>query len=196
MNENRQIQIRKTPENAVIHPAIDMPKEYQCGPAMSKLNERQQAFVVAMLDFGGRNNTKAALAAGYAEGIDLKRTAYRLAHDELIQAAIKEEGQKRLNAGTIMAVNTLLEIADSASVETKDKLKAVEMILNRTGMHATTEHKVAVTHQDATSDEMIKRIEQLAGKLGVDPQKLLGNCAVDVEYSEVQPEDDLSDIYE
>lgn len=170
-----------------VHPAVDIPLDYKCGPAMRKLNDRQRAFVVAMLDFGGLDNTKAAEAAGYSAGDrnSLRRVAYRLAHDPDIQEAIKEEGQNRLNSSGIMAVNTLLEIANDAGTEKKDKLKAIEMIMNRIGMSAKTEHNVNVTRKDLTSDEMIKRIGMLAGKLGVDPQKLLGGPPVDAEFTEI-----------
>ena len=62
------------------------------------------------------------------------------------------------------------------------------MIMNRIGMSAKTEHNVNVTRKDLTSDEMIKRIGMLAGKLGVDPQKLLGGPPVDAEFTEVDTE--------
>ena len=108
-------------DTSKIHPASVIPPDYKCGPAMRKLNDRQRAFVTAMLDFGGRDNTKAARAAGYSdpgpEG--LRQTAYRLAHDPDIIEAIREEGQARLNAAGIMAVNTLLDIADDATTEKK-----------------------------------------------------------------------------
>ena len=176
-----------------VHPATVIPADYQCGPAMKKLNDRQRAFVTAMLDFGGRDNTKAAKAAGYGNPDNPDRNAlhviaHRLAHDPNIQEAIKEEGIKRLNASTIMAVNTLLDIADDPATEKKDRLKAIEMIMNRTGLHATTEHKVNVTHTDPTSDEMVKRITLLAQKQGLDPAKLLGGPTVDAEFTEVVDE--------
>lgn len=174
---------------------ITVPSDYDCGPAMKKLNDRQRGFVTAMLDFGGRNNTRAARAAGY-DGVDevLRVTAYRLAHDPKIQEAIKEEGEKRLNAGTIMAVNILFDILDDATTETKDRLKAVEMVLNRTGLHTKTEQKVTVTHKDETSKEMIAEIKLLSERLGIDPQKLLGNNAViEAEFVEID-ENSLDDI--
>lgn len=190
----------KQPTLEHTHPSIVIPPDYKCGPAMRKLNDRQRAFVVAMLDFGGLDNTKAAEAAGY-EGEDrnsLRRTAYRLAHDPDIQEAIREEGQARLNSSGIMAVNTLLEIANAVDTEKKDKLKAIEMIMNRIGMSAKTEHNVNVTRKDLTSDEMIKRIGMLAGKLGVDAHKLLGGPAVDAEFTEVpatnESDDDIGDL--
>jgi phage terminase small subunit len=182
-----------------VHPAVDIPLDYACGPAMLRLNDRQRAFVTAMLDFGGRDNTKAAEAAGYSADNrnSLRRIAYRLAHDPNIQEAIREEGTNRLNSATIMAVNTLLDIADDPSTEKKDRLKAVEMIMNRTGLHATTEHKVAVTRTDLTGDAMIARITQLAKSQGLDPQKLLGRAAPaqDAEFTEVEfDENSIEDL--
>lgn len=177
-----------------INPALNVPADYQCGPAMKKLNERQRAFVTAILDFGGRNNSRAALAAGYVGSQDvIKTTAYRLAHDPDIQDAIKEEAQNRLNASSVMAVNILLDIADDPATEKKDRLKAVEMIMNRTGLIAKTEHSVTVTKKDLTSDEMIKRITLLSNNLGLDPARLLGGPAVDVEFTEVD-EDSIEDL--
>lgn len=173
---------------------IVIPEDYECGPAMKKLNERQRAFVMAMLDFGGRNNTRAARAAGY-DGSDevIRVTAHRLAHDQKIQDAITEEGQKRLNAGAFMAINTLLDICDDATTEKKDRIKAAVEIMNRVGLHAKTEQKISVTHKDETSKEMIAEIKLLSERLGIDPVKLLGNQAiVEAEFVEVEEFDENS----
>ena len=173
---------------------VEVPKDYELGPAMSRLNERQQAFVMNMVTIGG-SHTRCAIAAGYAGPPEVvKTTAYRLAHDDKVQAAIKEVGQKMLNAGSLVAVKYLLDVLESQA-EDKDKLKAAEMVLNRTGLHATTEHKVAVTHVDETSEQTVKRIEAMAQRMGLDPAKLLGNIVTDAEFEEVEPEDTLDDIY-
>ena len=180
-----------------INPLIDVPLDYECGPAMLALNDRQRAFVTAMLDFGGRDNTKAARAAGYEDlpgSSTIRVTAHRLAHDPRIQEAIREEAEKRLKTGAIMAVNTLLDIADDATTEKKDRLKAIEMIMNRTGLHATSEQKVTVTRTDMTGDAMIARITQLAKSQGLDPQKLLGHMApVEAEFVEVQQSEEFDE---
>lgn len=161
---------------------------------MGKLNDRQRAFVTAMLDFGGLNNTSAARAAGYDTGNynSLKRVAHQLAHDPRIQDAIREEGHTRLNASTIMAVNTLLKIADDPTTETRNKLKAIEMILNRTGLHEKTEHKVDITKTDMTGDAMVARISLLAKNLGIDASKLLGGPTVEAQFEEVVEVDEDS----
>lgn len=168
---------------------ITISEDYQLGPAMQRLNERQRRFVHAMIENGGLNNRRAALDAGFADSPtnpnQLNVTAHRLSHDENIQAAIKEEGIRLLNAGTFLAVKVCLEIAADPTTMKKDKLKAAEMIMNRTGLHATSEHKVAVTHVDRTTDETVKRIEQLAKSMGLDPKLLLGQAAIDAEFVEV-----------
>lgn len=154
---------------------------------MSRLTDMQKAFVIAMIEYGGLDYTKAARAAGYKDsGTGAIRVhAHYLAHDERIQEAIKEEGQRRLNAGALMAVRTLLTIVDDPTAERKDRLKAAEMIMNRTGLHATSEHKVAVVHKDESGAEMVKRIEQLSKNLGLDSKKLLGGMVVEAEFEEV-----------
>lgn len=189
-----------------IHPLLSIPSDAKLGPAMSNLNERQRAFVVAMVEMGGINFTRAALAAGYGNGKTDAAAVQgnRLAHDENIIAAIHEEAYRRLRSGNIMAVQTLLEIADDHAAENKDRLKACEMILNRSGIPATTEHLVKVERADMSEEVMIKRIRQLAQKQGIDPVKLLGSAAapVDAEFSVIkpesehgEPEDNLEDIF-
>lgn len=183
----------RTPPTAKISSEIEVPDEYVLGPAMQRLNERQRHFVTAMIEYGGTSYSRAARAAGYSEATVLHH-AHKMAHDESIQAAIKEEAVRRLNTGALMAVKTVLIIMEDPTTEKKDRLKAAEMIMNRTGMHATSEHKVAVTHKDETPSELVKRIESMARGLGLDPKKLLGNAAIDAEFEEVVEEDSLDDI--
>ena len=170
-------------------------EEASQGPAMQALTEKQRCFVRAMVDQGGLNFRQAAQAAGYlGDANALGVAGHRLAHDPRIQEAIKEVGLKMLHSGAIIAVKTVIEIAGDVTAEKKDRLKASEMIMNRSGMHALTEHKVDVTHKAETTDDMLKRMEHLARTLNLDPQKLLGNVMTDAVYEEVKPEDDLSDL--
>lgn len=171
---------------------------------MLDLNERQRAFVIAMVEMGGINYTRAAIAAGYGGGnYDAASVqGNRLAHDERILTAIHEESFRRLRSGTIMAVQTLLEIASDTASENKDRLKACEMILNRGGLPASTEHTIKVEHHDMTDQVKIERIRQLAIKQGIDPVKLLGSAGhtIDAEFTSIDPkcdkvEDDLGDIF-
>lgn len=154
------------------------------GPAMARLRVRQRAFVMHLLDLGGRKNTEAARRAGYSGNENtVTVTAYRLTHDPLVLAAIKEEGEKRMHSGAILATSVLLEVA--GDVLHKDRVKAALAILDRIGLHAQSEHKVTVTN---TGDEkaMVERITQLALQLGIEPQRLLGGPApIDAEFVEV-----------
>lgn len=174
---------------------VTIPDEAQLGPAMRALpTDNMRRFVIALLEIGQLNYTKAAALAGYSQESPgaLQVTASRLAHDTRILAAIHEESDRRLHAGAAMAVSQLLLIADAAPKQS-DRLKAIEMILNRTGLHAMSEHKVTVNDVSNTDDAMIARIKEIAAKLGLDQSKLLGGAekvekavaeVVDVEYTE------------
>lgn len=162
----------------------------QLGPAMKALpTDRMRAFVMALLSLGNNDNTAAANAAGYsAESQNgLRVTAHRLAHDERILAAVQEEARRRIRSGAIMASSHLLNIADNPSH--KDQLKAIDMLLNRAGLHATSEHKVTVEHVDANEKEALARINAKMTALGFDDdqkKKMLGSYGItDVEFVEV-----------
>ena len=147
------------------------------GPAMAVLTEKQRAFVMALVDCGG-NATSAARKAGYLDsgngGINV--LAHRLTHDERIQNALIEESRKRIKAASIIAVDFLVDVLKSAKYEQKERLKAAEMLLNRGGLHALTEHKVDVVHKQDT-DSQILEVYQGAMRLGIDPRTLLGDLA-------------------
>jgi len=173
------------------------------GDAMLQLLPRQRKFVVALLETGTTNYTRAAKMAGYGGNSEsgLRVQASRLAHDPRIIRALREEGERRLRASAVMATSVLINIAENG-LTAKDRLKAAEMILNRTGLHALTEHKTTVEH---TTDELgkIERITALARGLGLDPAKLLGQNAapslpapkpVDVEFTEVGSTAGLEDL--
>ena len=169
-------------------PTIADPDESTLGPAMLALTDAQRRFVMAMVFIGGTQK-RCYLAAGYADTAHnpnaAQVSAYQLTQHPKIQAAMLEVGINMLGAARIPAAKFLIDTINNDAVEMKDRLKATEMVMNRTGMHAATEHKVAVTHIDKTSDEMVKQITMMAKNLGVDPQKLLGGAVVDAEYVEV-----------
>jgi len=189
---------RETPSRAVVRfpsrlAISDAEVDHgRLGPAMQALLPRQRKFVVAMLDGGGTKYSRYAQIAGYSGDAEaLASTGHRLAHDTKILAAIQEEGIRRVRASVGMATSQLVTLAETAPLH-KDRLKAIEMILNRSGLHALTEHKVTVEHPtDPLS--IVERIATLANKLGIDPKKLLGNNAqtesapvVDAEFTEVE----------
>lgn len=174
---------------------LDTKKDF--GPKMRALNPMQQRFVIAMLELGSTNYTRAALLAGYADNGNgaINVQASRLAHNDRVIDALNEEAHRRLMTAAPMAVSELLKIAETDTNQ-KYKLKAIEMVLNRTGHHALTEHKVEVAHT-YSDKESIARIISLAKQMNMDPVKLLGNAGVklgpqgeilDAEFTEVEQE--------
>lgn len=187
----------KAPAGAKINELLVIPPDYELGPAMKKLNERQRAFVIAMLDHGGIELKRCAIEAGYpdppANPNYIRVQANRLAHDPTVQEAIREEGLKRMNSAAIAAPSVVMKIMNDTAAEPKDRLKAAEMIMNRIGMNPTTEHKVTVTHKDEDPAEMVKRIEQLMAKYKLDSQKALEGTLIEAEYEEVD-ENSIEDL--
>lgn len=158
------------------------------GPAMEALPPRQRQFVFALIQTGC-TQSKAAELAGYAGGPNTwKAMGWRLAHDSRVQAAIHEEAQKLIRSTSVMAINVITEIASNPKVEAKDRLKAAVELLNRSGLHAHTEHKLTVEHHRSETEE-VQRIRQFAEQLGLDPRQLLGNAGVvvDAEFQIVKP---------
>lgn len=174
--------------------AIQMAMDHgQLGPAMRALNPQQRVFVYGLVELGG-NATGAAAAAGYGQDsptLEQRRNAqrvrgYQLSHDPKVLAAIKEEAEKRLNSGALIAASALLEmVTDPLS---KFRYKAAVELLNRSGLIVETQHRVTVEHT-GSDKEMIDRIKQLAGGLGIDPVRLLGSAGViiDADFTEVTP---------
>lgn len=178
---------------------IEIPEEHW-GPCMQALNPRQRAFVAACLSIGTTNNARAAAMAGYQGSPNTLAVAgHRLAHHSGVIAAIQEEAERRLRSSAIMAVTVMVDIARNEVNSPKDRLKAAEMIANRVGLHARSEHKVITEDASTTDAAMTARIQTLCGQLGIDPKTLLGRMAqkaepkvdaiVEAEYAEIaQPE--------
>lgn len=167
------------------------------GPAMTACNERERAFVLALLETGS-NMARAAEIAGYGGVEGSARTAgWRLSHRKRVVAAVKEETETRINLGAAVAGAALLGIV--ADPLHKDHYKATVEVLNRAGLQLTTKHEVNVR-----DDRSLAQLEQFvlatAEKYGMDPKKLLGKnegslpAPIDAEFEEVDEEDDLSDI--
>jgi phage terminase small subunit len=180
---------------------IPDPPEDALGPAMLALTPPRRRFVVALLETGTDDNSLAASMAGFGGTQDSKwQAGHRLSRDPKVQAAIKEEADRRLRGGMILAASALREIV--ASPTHKDRFKAAVELLNRGGLIVQTEHKVIV-EDNRLSDEIEAGIIAMAQRIGVDPTRLLGSnskaaqkanakeAAIDGEYTEV---DDLSDI--
>lgn len=144
------------------------------GPAMQALNDRQRAFVMAMIEFPGITFTAAAIRAGYSnvkEGAKVR--GHYCAHNPAVQAAIREEAAKRLNASSLMAANVLMHLLSDEAVEAKDRIKAAGMLLDRSGFGAAQTINVNKHVTDNSGQAIMQRIKALADKHGLDPRKLL-----------------------
>jgi phage terminase small subunit len=155
-----------------------LPVEAEYGPAMLALSEHQRRFVEAVIRLGKngiRNGKAAAKAAGYSADSDnyLRKVASDLMHDQRIQSALMEEARRQINAAaTVVATPIVVEIAMNEELDAKDRLRACEMLFNRGGMPAMTEHKVTVEHRQPK--QMVELASRLAAELGVDPARLIG----------------------
>ncbi len=159
------------------------------GPAMLACTPLQRRFVIALLENGDANATKAAEEAGYSASSRnmLRVQAHNLMHSEKVLNAIAEQGRKHLRTGAFIGIRAVMENAGNPTH--KDKLKAAMSRLNRIGLHEMTEHKVTV---ERTDDRQLEaKIISLAKELGIDYTKLLGANskvdAIDAEFVDVTP---------
>lgn len=175
---------------------IQLPVPTDLGPAMKALTDKQRRFVVAWFSMGSRE--KAAYAAGYAgepESNLLGVSAYQVWHHPKVQAAIKEFAEASMLYGMIPGAMAAIEnvLADPTH---KDYVKTAQLVLDRTGFHATMEHRVTHTHTDDRAG-MVKRLQELAAKVGQDPRALLQKMTdvQDADFDEVPVgDDDLGDL--
>jgi len=152
------------------------------GPAMLDLTEKQQRYVIALLETGGTNETQAALMAGYGTGYETR--AYELSRNPKVLAALREEADKRLRSGALLAASKLIEIA--MDKQHKDQFKACTELLNRGGLIVQTQHKLII-EDTRSDDEVIKRVASMAKSMGMDPKAVLANVGVeyvDAEFTE------------
>lgn len=157
------------------------------GPAMRRLNERQQKFVLAMTVYGcGNNATRAAEAAGYCPGgtrESISATAARLTHDAKIKEAIIETARANLSMATIGAVGYLTDLVFDVTAASKDRAMAAKTILDRGGVHALSELKITVSDEESRA-EKIRQLIAFANQTGRNPRELLGSLAdvTDADY--------------
>ncbi len=165
-----------------------VPRWDDLGPAMRQLNGSQQQFVIAMLETGARNATEAARIAGYGgeHPNSVRTAASNLMRNTRVMAAMREEADKRLNSGAILAASALIEIAGDPL--DKNRFKAAVELLNRAGLIVETRHRVVVS-DNRTTEEIQQTILQLAKQNGVDPRIYLGTLATSVTVEEAKKAD-------
>jgi len=147
----------------------------QDGPAMKALpTDRHRAFVRALYQVkpGHGANVKAARLAAFgtpnSSPQSIATIASRLAHDERVLAAIREEDEKRIRSSAPRAISALSRLIENP--KHKDHARGIAMVLDRVHPLETT-HLVKVEH-DATPNfketaQVLARIAELAAKFSV-----------------------------
>jgi hypothetical protein len=172
---------------------LTIPEELtEYGPCMRALTGRQRKFVTTYMEYPTWSVDQLAKAAGYsASSFEVLRvTGQRLMHEEKVLAAMHEEAGKRIKTGGLIGVSAVIKIA--LNEQHKDHLKAALALMDRTGFHALSEHKVQVTDDRPKSkQELIAATREVLKELGMSPDeaaKFLTKSTgevVDVEFTEV-----------
>ncbi len=162
---------------------ITLTQKFSFGPAMSALNDRQRAFVVALNNAGGKNAAEAARAAGYLDsgGSGIWVTAHRLCHDPNVQAAIIEDARARIVGDLHATLDIIDDIANNP--QHKDRLSAAKLKLHHAGMVEVTkvQHEGTVT---ISFDQKLEKYKALLAQTGGDPDKALAPF-IEAEFTEV-----------
>jgi hypothetical protein len=162
--------------------AIPEPNPDELGPKMLALELKQRKFVLAYLR-DARDASRCARAAGYSSSSGADRvTAHRLLRNPRVVEAIKEEADRTLNSNAYIAVAALADIA--ADPEHKDRFKAADSILDRTGFPKTTVHAVTTDEENSKYDnvstaELIRSISAYAKRAW--PEVVRPDGSVDVD---------------
>jgi hypothetical protein len=166
------------------------PVDAQDGPAMKALpTDRHRAFVRALYQVkpGHGANVKAAKLAGFGSPTSTPQSmatiASRLAHDERVLTAIREEDEKRIRSSAPRAISALSRLIETPSH--KDHARGIAMVLDR--VHpAETQHSLKVEHAVGPgfkeTAEVLARIAELSAKFRV---SLPAPTVIDVSPSEV-----------
>jgi len=161
--------------------------EPEYGPKMLALAPLQRNLVVVYLAHPTWSVTALATEAGYSQSSAATRGSINMRDPRVIDA-INEEGQRVFNGtGPAVALMGFMKLALNEGH--KDHFRALEAIANRTGHHATTEHKLVVDDKrPQTKAELIAFIKAEAADLQLSPAmiaELTGEKIVDAEFTDV-----------
>lgn len=178
----------------ITRPSEIIVQEDELGPAMRELTIPQRDFVLAYADQGGINAAEAARKAGYGGSENSWSVAgSMLLKQPRILAALREEADSRLKSGAILAASVLVEIAGDQYH--RDRYKAAVELLNRAGLVVEGVSRVIV-EDHRTAEEIERRIRDLAERLGIDADRLIGTSQIeDVEYEEVGLQEEVDKIH-
>jgi hypothetical protein len=100
------------------------------------LTDLQRRFCEIYIQHGGKNATECARLAGYSDASDAASVrAVELLRNEDVLTELRRLAQCRISAAVAVAASELEDIAaDRASQKRATQLKAIESILNRSGL--------------------------------------------------------------
>lgn len=180
------------------HPMALLEKENPMSPEFRKLGSRQRAFVLALIELGGRPQEQAAAMAGYTGTPEsIRVSASRLAADPRVQAALVQEAQAFAKSSSFHAVATVVQIMGDETASKSVRLQAAARIMALAGMEPGQQINVNHNHGVASGTaEEIARVISLSREIGLDPVKLLGKAGItiDAEYEVVGEKTGLEDL--
>lgn len=165
----------------------------------TELTHKQELFVQAFLETGGRDATLAARMAGYGGNHpqSVRNIANKLTHDPMILKRIADEAKNLMSANVVSAMCAMVEIANNPLH--KDRLAAAKEVADRGGLmkiaHMRVDH---IIKDERPTPELLAAVKEITSRLGVDATKLLGydpGQVTDADFQEVdpeEPEDELS----
>lgn len=150
-----------------------MSDEFEFGPKMRKLSDRQRAFVMVLVEFPALSGAEAARQAGYSDTADgAKVRACNLLQDKKIVEAMQEQAGKRLWATSLKAAARLDQLIDSEDEAVA--LKAAAAVLDRSALAPMQQININQNITDNTGRAVMDRIQRAAAVLGIEPGQLLG----------------------
>lgn len=166
---------------------VSMSEEFEFGPKMRLLTDKQRSFVMAHVEFPALASAEHARMAGYSDsGEGCKVIACRMLQDRKVVEAIQEQAGKKLWAISLKAsarVEQMLDSEDEGIV-----LKTALAVLDRVGHAPQQNININQNVTDNSGKALMERIRALAAKHGLDPQKLLTKPVIEGEFSEVKSE--------
>lgn len=179
---------------------IELDGDENFGPAMSALNDRERAWVLAVVRLGGKGR-EAAAAAGYgnvgtAEQREnaQRQAASRLNRSPKVQAAIIEEAESSLKSGALLATEALMAmVTDTTS---KHHFKAVQMLHDRSIGPTVQRQEVVIKRAvltDAQIDQRIQLLQQRLAKAGLLPPP--ARVITDAEFEVAPSTEGLEDLF-
>jgi phage terminase small subunit len=144
-------------------PTVSVPDESELGPAMLALSPKRRLFVLELANGPGGygSEVRAARASGYSgDDETVRAAAYKIVHDDKVQAALREVGAKMIRASAFAAIRQTERIAND--VEHRDCLKACLALLDRGGFAVESHHTVTVEHK-SLDDQALEALRTMRG---------------------------------